>query len=200
MNLKNNYYMSLYNNKINKDVINIIMDFIGDEDEIIKSYKNYNELIISDKLNNLQDNLILYIDLINKSSKVLHKNLIKYLSSLRYFIYFANPYSFNYKKEEYKIIKPNEKFYIKKNHNKDCYYNKKKCKSYCQIDYNNISKIIIDINKNILDYQNLLLSSKDYIRFHTSISIKNKLNKIEDKILINSFDINIINNKCNCKI
>lgn len=198
MNLKNNYYMSLYKKKINKDVINIIMDFIGDENEILEFYKSHNKLLISDKLNNLKENLLLYMDSINRSSKVLYKYLLRYLRSLEYYIYFSNPYSFEYRKINYHSIKPNKKFYIKKNHNKDCYYNKKKIKSYCQIDYINISKIIIDINKNILDYQNILLNSKDYISFHTSISIKNRLNKLEDKILVNSFDINIIN--CNCKI
>jgi len=88
MNLKNNYYMSLYKKKINKDVINIIMDFIGDENEILEFYKSHNKLLISDKLNNLKENLLLYMDSINRSSKVLYKYLLRYLRSLEYYIYF----------------------------------------------------------------------------------------------------------------
>ncbi len=190
MNLKINIIINLKNINLNKDLIYLILKYIGDEKEIIKSYKSNKLLNISDYLYDLNYNIelfknILISDNFNKKSKKLFINLGNYMNYINYFIDLNNQYDFDYKKTKYEVIYPNIDYYIKKNHNKNCIHYKKKFLNFNKLDKRNIVNIILLINKSILNYINILSDIDNYYELYNSIKIKNRIHILEENIISN---------------
>jgi hypothetical protein len=190
MNLKINIIINLKNINLNKDLIYLILKYIGDEKEIIKSYKSNKLLNISDYLYDLNYNIelfknILISDNFNKKSKKLFINLGNYMNYINYFIDLNNQYDFDYKKTKYEVIYPNIDYYIKKNHNKNCIHYKKKFLNFNKLDKRNIVNIILLINKTILNYITILSDIDNYYELYNSIKIKNRIHILEENIISN---------------